>query len=537
MISTDDLAALVTGALADAGLPERTPTFERPRNPDHGDWATNVALTLAKEAGRPPRDIAAAIVERVASADGIAAVEVAGPGFINFRLEAAALGSLVRTVVAAGERYGTSDGLGGRRINVEFVSSNPTGPLHLGHARWAAVGDALARILEAAGADVTREFYFNDAGAQMARFGASVQAAMRGTDAPEDGYHGDYITELAGELMAAAVDPEDVEAVTEAGYAAMLERIKGTLARFNVRFDVYFGERALHQPDGIPALLDRLRDAGHVYDADGATWVRTTAFGDDKDRVVIRADGMPTYFAADIAYLEDKVAHRGFDTAMLILGADHHGYVRRLAAAEQALGHDGTHLEVLIGQMVNFMDGGVPARMSRRAGTLVFFDDLIDAVGTDATRYTLLRSSMDTTMDFDLAEVVRTERDNPVYYVQYSSARIAGILRTAAERGVDLGDVSDAATDRLDHPSEVELLRRMDTYPEVVAGAAADRAVHRVARYAEDLAEAFHRFYVDCQVVGDDAELTRARLWLCVAARRTLVNALDLLGVSAPERM
>ncbi len=526
-----ELTVAFRKAMADAGLPDRQPAFERPRQRVHGDWATNVALTLAKPVGRPPRDIAAAIVRHLALPSDVDRVEIAGPGFVNVHLSHAALEQIVRIVVRRGSAWGRSAVRGqGHRVQVEFVSANPTGPLHIGAGRWAAVGDAIANLLDASGFEVSREYYFNDAGTQMQRFGDSVLAAMRNEDPPADGYRGAYIAELAQELES---EPGDV---ADAAYRRMLERITATLERFGVSFDEFFGERTLHESGAIDRTLERLREAGHVFEADGATWLRTTPFGDDRDRVLIRANGEPTYFAADCAYLVSKL-ERGFDRCIYVLGADHHGYVRRLHAIELALGGDGGHVEVLIGQLVTFLRNGEPVRMSKRSGEMVSLDDLIDEVGPDAARYTFLRTSIEQALDFDLAEVVRQERENPVYYVQYSHARIAGIMRTATERGVQPGTADDALLEGLVHPTEDELVRRIGEYPEVVEYAAGERAPHRVARYAEELAEAFHRFYTECTVLSDDPELTRARYWLCVATRQTLVNALGLLGVSAPERM
>lgn len=533
MISTEQLAAAVRRALDDAGLPDREPAFERPRNREHGDWATNVALTLAGEVGRPPREVAQAIADHLHGIEGVSAVEVAGPGFLNFHLTRDALGETIRTVAHQGTAWGRGGEPVARRANVEFVSANPTGPLHIGHARWIAVGDAIASLLEAVGWEVTREYYFNDTGTQMERFGASVLAAMRDAEPPEDGYQGDYITALADELAVAGVAEQDVG---EVAYQRMLERIKATLERFGVHFDVYFGERSLHNAGTIDAVVDRLREAGHAYEADGAVWLRTSAFGDEKDRVLIRANGQPTYFAADCAYLMDKV-QRGFDRCVYVLGADHHGYVGRLQAIARAEGLPEGTVEVIIGQLVNFVRGGERAKMSKRSGALTTCDDLLDEVGPDAARYTFLRYSTDQSIDFDLEAVVREDRDNPVYYVQYSHARIAGIMRTAEERGVEAGAVDEAPVDLLGHATETDLLRKIAAYPESVRFAAEVREPHRIARYAEELAEAFHKFYTECTVIGDDPDLTRARYWLCVATRQTLVNALGLLGVSAPDRM
>ena len=529
MSDVDILRDQVVAALDAAGLPHREPQFERPRQREHGDWSTNVALTLAKPVGAPPREIAQRIIGQLTAVPAVERVEVAGPGFINFHLSHAALEDIVREAVTAGAAWGTTDAASGRRANVEFVSANPTGPLHLGHGRWVAVGDAIASLLEAVGWDVTREYYFNDAGTQMQKFGESVAAALEGREPPEDGYAGSYIGELAEELRAAGSTD-----VAEDAYQRMLARIDSTLKRLRVEFDVYFGERALHA-GRIDEVITRLDEAGYVYRSDGATWLRTTAFGDDKDRVILRASGEPTYFAADCAYLLDKI-ERGFDRILFILGADHHGYVKRLLALERALGY-ADRVEVLIGQMVTFLREGEPVKMSKRSGELVTLDDLVDEVGVNAARYTLLRQSMDTAIDFDLAEVVRNDRENPVYYVQYSHARIAGILRTAGERGVALPAPDGAPLRLLTDPSEEELIRRIGSYPETVAYAAEERAPHRIARYAEELAEAFHKFYTECVVLSDDRDLTAARLLLCQASRQTLVNALGLLGVEAPDRM
>ncbi len=541
MTGPEQLARAVRAALAHAALPDRTPAFERPRQRAHGDWSTNVALTLAKPVGRSPREIAGTLVATLDLPADVERVEVAGPGFINFHLAHGALEDIVRTVVHRGAAWGREDATVRGRANVEFVSANPTGPLHVGHGRQAALGDAIASLLQATGWDVTREFYFNDAGNQMRLFGASVRAAMRGEPPPADGYRGAYVTELADALRREGIAGDDVD---EVAYQRMLGRIKATMGRLGVVFDVYFGERALHQaptgatdgPSRIDLAIARMRDAGHVYDADGAVWLRSTTFGDDKDRVLIKSDGSPTYLAADCAYIADK-AHRGFDRALYVWGADHHGTVTRMHAAAAAQGLPGALVEVVLHQFVNLTRGGEVVRMSKRTGEMTTFDELIEEVGADAARYTFLRFSPDTTIDFDLAAVVREDRDNPVYYVQYSSARIAGIMRTATERGVEPGNIESARLDLLTHGSEQELIRRIGAYPETVEVAATERAPHKVARYAEDLAEAFHKFYTECTVVGEDAELTRARYWLVVAARQTLVNALALLGVNAPERM
>jgi arginyl-tRNA synthetase len=532
MISPEALADHVRAALADAGLPDRQPTFERPRQREHGDWATNVALTLAKPVGRPPIDIAQDIADRLGAVGGIDRVEVAGPGFLNFHLSTGAFADVVRAAATQGPAWGRTGQARGS-VNVEFVSANPTGPLHVGHGRQAALGDALANLLDATGWEVAREYYFNDAGTQMAQFSRSVLAASRGEEPPEDGYRGAYIGELAEQLRAQGVAEE---AQGEVAYRAMLDRIKDTLDRLGVRFDVYFGERELHTSGAIEQVIARMRADGHVYDAGGAVWLRTTDFGDDKDRVLVRSDGLPTYFAADCAYLGHKAA-RGFDRCVYVWGSDHHGYINRVKAIARAEGLGEDLVEIVLHQFVNLYRGGEVVRMSKRTGEMITFDELLDEVGADAARYTFLRFSNEVAIDFDIAEVVKQAKDNPVFYVQYSHARIAGIMRTATERGVEPGGVEQAPLDRLTSGAEVELIRRIGTYPDVVSLAAEGRAPHKVARYAEELAEAFHKFYTECQVVSDDTDLTRARYWLCVAARQTLVNALALLGVSAPDRM
>jgi arginyl-tRNA synthetase len=528
VIGPDQLVPVVRDALARADLPDREPVFERPRQREHGDWSTNVALTLAKPVGRPPRSIAEAIVEQLRGVEGIASVDVAGPGFINFHVAQDALGVVVGQIVEAGEQWGRSQRVTGA-INVEFVSANPTGPLHVGHGRQAVIGDALANLFDAVGWDVTREYYFNDAGRQMRLFGDSVAAVAAGREPPEDGYRGTYITDVVEEIRQAG----GADGLAEAAYERILARITSTLDRLGVHFDVYFGERSLH-PDGVAKAIASFGD--HVYTAEGATWLRTTDFGDDKDRVLIRADGEPTYFAADCAYMADKVA-RGFDRLVYVLGSDHHGYIGRLEAVADALGYGRERIEIVMHQFVNLFRAGQPVRMSKRTGAMVTFDELLDEVGTDAARYTFLRYSSDVPIDFDLAAVVQADRANPVYYVQYSSARIAGIMRTANEAGLAPADVADADLGLLNTHAEQELIRVLSEYPEVVALAADERAPQRVARYVERTAEQFHRFYTECQVVGPDAQLSTARYWLVVATRQTVVNALGLLGVSAPERM
>jgi arginyl-tRNA synthetase len=529
VIGPTELAGAVRDALRRAGLPERDAEFERPRLRAHGDYSTNVALTLARQVGRPPREIAQMIVAELGRIDGVAGVDVAGPGFVNFHLAHDALQQVVRQIAAEGPNWGRSQRVTGARIDVEFVSANPTGPLHVGHGRQAALGDAIANLLESVGWKVTREYYFNDAGRQVRLFGESVAAVARGEEPPEDGYRGAYVAEVAREVQQAG----ELDDVGEAAYRRMLAHITRTLDTMGVRFDVYFGERTLH-PDGIEAALEALGE--HVYRADDAVWLRTTKFGDDKDRVLIRADGEPTYFAADCAYMVNKF-ERGFERLIYVLGSDHHGYVRRLMAIADALGYGRDRVEVVMHQFVNLFRAGEAVPMSKRSGEMVTFDELLDEVGADAARYTFLRYSSDVAIDFDLVAVVQADRNNPVYYVQYSHARIAGIMRTARESGLQPAppDVVDLGLLRTD--VEQELIRVLSTFPEVVALAADERAPHRVARYVERVAEAFHRFYTECQVVGPDPDLSGARYWLVEATRQTVVNGLGLLGVSAPERM
>jgi arginyl-tRNA synthetase len=518
---------------------------ERPKSKDHGDYATNVALQLAKPAGMPPRQVAELVAARLREADGVESVEIAGPGFLNITLVGAALGELARQVVAAGASYGTNDQEAGSTVNLEFVSANPTGPIHIGHTRWAAVGDALGRLLEASGASVTREYYVNDAGVQVDRFAESLYAAATGGPVPEGGYGGEYVSEWAKLVLERepdllALQPEEAVARFRAvGLEVALEEIRASLESFGVHFDVWFSEASLADSGAIDRALATLREQGHVYEADGAVWLRTTDFGDDKDRVLIKSDGQGTYFLSDSAYYVDKRA-RKFAPCIYMLGADHHGYVQRLKAIAACAGDDPErNIEVLIGQLVNLVRDGEPVRMSKRAGNVVTLDELVDAVGVDAARYSLARSSYDSPLTLDLAEITRQTNDNPVFYVQYAHARIASLLRNADEIGVRKGD--DFRPQLLDHEREADLLGALGEFPRVVAGAAELRESHRVARYLEALAGTYHRFYDACRVLpmGDEeaTDLTRARLWLCEATRTVLANGLGLLGVSAPERM
>ncbi len=529
-----------TAALTAADLP-----LERPKNRDHGDWASNAALRLAKQVGVPPRELAAEIAAALAEVDGIARVEVAGPGFINIRLDAAAAGALAKTIVEAGAAFGTNTSRSDEVINLEFVSANPTGPIHLGGTRWAAVGDSLARILAAQGAQVTREYYFNDHGAQIDRFARSLVAAHEGRPTPEDGYGGDYIGDIARRVALAYdgdVDALDGEAKQEAfrelGVNFMFAEIKQSLHQFGVDFDVYFHENDLHDSGAVDRAVKRLRELGHIYEADGATWLRSTEFGDDKDRVVIKSDGKPAYISGDLAYYLDK-RERGFNRCIIMLGADHHGYVQRLMAMCAAFGDEPyVNLQILIGQLVNLVKDGQPVRMSKRAGTVVTMEDLVEIVGVDAARYALTRSSADSNLDVDLDVLQKRTNDNPVFYVQYAHARTHNVARNAAASGVDR---SAFAPELLDHETESALLGALQEFPRTVAFAAEVREPHRVARYLEELAGLYHRWYDNCRVIplGDEpvTALHRTRLWLNDATGQVLRNGLTLLGVSAPERM
>ena len=520
--------------------------LERPRNREHGDWATNVAMRLAKQLGANPRELAQQIADGLVAVDGVAEASVAGPGFLNVRLEAGAAGALAKVIVDAAEAYGRNDSQTGRSINVEFVSANPTGPLHIGHTRWAALGDAIARLLDASGATVAREFYINDAGAQMERFAGSIVAAAQGEPTPEGGYAGSYIADIAQRVLADRPDflslagSEQLLVARELGYKYQLAEQKESLAKFNVVFDVWFSERILHAKgeDGAPSLVDqavdRLRAQGHVFDQDDAVWVRTTDFGDDKDRVIRRSNGEYTYFAADAAYYLNK-GDRGFEHKIYLLGADHHGYVHRLKALAGAAGDDPEKdVEVLIGQLVSV--GG--ARLSKRAGNIIEMDDLREWLGTDALRYSLERSPADSPLSLDPELLQKRTNDNPVFYVQYAHARTHNVARNAADSGVDR---SAFAPELLTHETESALLGALQEFPRIVAFAAEVREPHRVARYLEELAGLYHRWYDNCRVIpqGDDPieDVHRTRLWLNDATGQVLRNGLDLLGVSAPERM
>jgi arginyl-tRNA synthetase len=550
-VTPAELSALVRAQVAAAieagefvGAAPAEVVVERPKNPEHGDYSTNVALRLAKTAGKPAREVAEAIAARLRDAAGIAAADVAGPGFLNITLAAASLGAVAHEIVTAGAMFGQSDELAGQRINLEFVSANPTGPVHLGGTRWAALGDSLRRRLEAAGADVASEHYINDAGSQTAKFAESLFAVAHGRPVPDDGYHGDYVADVAKAVVAAHPDvlelpaDEAVRVFSETGEQLMVDALRESLAAFRVEFDVWFSERSMHESGAVEEAIERLREQGHVYDSDGAIWLRTTDYGDDKDRVLVRSSGEKTYFASDAAYYLDKRG-RGFDRCVYMLGADHHGYVGRLRTIAACAGDDPDQtLEVLIGQLVKLVRDGEEIKMSKRAGTIVTLEDLTDLVGVDAARYSLARWSADTPLTLDINEITRRSNDNPVFYVQYAHARTCNAKRNAEDVGIGL-DVF--VPELLTSPYEAALLAALAEFPRIVAAAAELRAPHRVARYLEDLAGTYHRWYDTCRISpkGDEpiTDVNRTRAWVNEATRIVLANGLDLLGVSAPERM
>jgi arginyl-tRNA synthetase len=520
--------------------------LERPKDRDHGDYATSIALQLAKPAGKNPRDVAQIICDLLAGTEGISKVDIAGPGFINITLNRADQAELVATILKATKDYGKGSALAGVRINLEFISANPTGPLHLGHTRWAAVGDSLGRVLSAAGADVKREFYINDRGNQMDLFGASVEAAALGLPIPEDGYKGAYISDLAKEVVASNAsitslpEGERHPAFREAAYALQLKDQQRVLDTFGTHFDVWFSERSLHDQGAVEHGLERLRKQGHVFEEEGAIWLRTTDFGDDKDRVLTKSDGSLTYFSSDTAYYINK-RERGFDICIYMLGADHHGYVGRLKAIAACAGDDPEYnIHVLIGQLVKIMEGGEEVKLSKRAGTIITLEELVEKVGVDAARYTLIRYPVDTPMVMDIDILKRNTNENPVYYVQYAHARIAAVLRNADELKIPV-DLAAFDSSQLIHDRENELLGALAEFPRVVQSAAELRQPHRVARYLEELAGTYHGFYADCRVLpmGEEnpSPLHTARLLLCASTKQVIKNGLDLLGVSAPERM
>jgi arginyl-tRNA synthetase len=539
------LAALqASGRLGDAELPAEV-VIERPKNREHGDWATNVAMQLAGKFGMNPRAFAELLAPELEGVDGVSKVDIAGPGFINITLSAAAAGEAAKTIVEAGAAFGRGTDMAGIKLNLEFVSANPTGPIHLGGTRWAAVGDSLARVLQAQGADVTREYYFNDHGAQIDRFARSLMAAAKGEETPEDGYAGAYIEEIAKRVLdETAVDvlalpeAEAQETFRAAGVELMFQEIRESLHDFGVDFDVYFHENSLYESKAVERAIERLRELGHIFEADGAVWLRSTTFGDDRDRVIIKSDGEAAYIAGDLAYYLDKRS-RGFDRCIYMLGADHHGYVPRMMALCAAYGDEpGVNLEIMIGQLVYLVRNGEPVRMSKRAGTVVTMEDLVSAVGVDAARYALARSPINSNLDIDLEQLAKKTNDNPVFYVQYAHARTKQVAVNAASLGVDN---SEFMPELLSHPSESELLAKLIELPRVMASAAELKEPHRIARYLEEVAGAYHRWYDNCRVTplsgGEVESVHRTRLWLNEAAGVVLRNGLDLLGVSAPERM
>jgi arginyl-tRNA synthetase len=549
-----ELAGLIRTAIEDArdelGTDGSLPDIEvtKPRQKEHGDYATNVALALGAAGGRNPREVAEILRRHFPPSELVASVEVAGPGFLNFTVAHGWLYRVIGEIERLGEDYGRSEADRPEQVQVEFVSTNPTGPLHVGHGRGAAVGDSLAGVLEAAGHRISREYYVNDAGTQAELFGASVEAWYlqrfgRPGQVPEDGYHGEYVSELAAEIADELGDsllelPADERRrrLAEEGMRRELGGIRATLDRFGVRFDQWVHESTFHTEGRIEAAIDRLRELGHAYEKDGAVWFRAERFGDEKDRVLIRSTGEPTYFAADCAYLLHKF-ERGFDRLVYVWGADHHGTVKRVEGAAEAYGFDPDRLEFILTQLVALYRGGEQARMSKRAGDLVTLDELLDEVGPDAARFTLLSRSSDTPLDFDIELAKRQSLDNPVYYVQYAHARIANLIAYAEHQGTSMLPFDQIAPEELTHPTELDLLRRLADAPERIRVAAALRAPYRLTRYAEELAADFHRFYTECRVVTEDLALTQARLHLSAATRQVLANVLGLLGVSAPESM
>jgi len=550
---SDALAAAISAAIGAAiergdfvgTIPVAIP-LERPKNRDHGDYATSVALQLAKPAGMSPRAVAELLQSDLLALSEVSAVEIAGPGFINITMNRSSQAELVTTILSAPTTYGTGTSLTGVSINLEFISANPTGPLHLGHTRWAAVGDSLGRVLAAAGAQVTREFYINDRGNQMDLFGKSVEAAALGQPIPEDGYQGGYISDLAEVVVKENPGIKELAVETrhdsfrEAAYKVQLAQQQGVLDTFKTHFDVWFSERSLHEAGAVEHAIEKLRTQGHIFDSEGAIWLRTTDFGDDKDRVITKANGDLTYFASDTAYYINK-RERGFDICIYMLGADHHGYVNRLRATAACAGDNPDYnVEILIGQLVKIMEGGEEVKLSKRAGTIITLEELVEKVGVDAARYTLIRYPVDTPMVMDIDILRRNTNENPVYYVQYAHARIAGVLRNVAELAIPMG-LSNFDPSQLSHDRENELLGTLAEFPGIVTAAAAFREPHRIARYLEELAGVYHGFYADCRVLpmGEEAisPLHSARANLCAATKQVLANGLDLLGVSAPERM
>ena len=543
------VALAILEVLQDANLGCELPatlTLDRPKNRDHGDYASSIALAMSKPSGKSPRDIALIIQAGLQGHKDIASVDIAGPGFINITVAKSSQGAAIAQALTQGAQYGHGKVLTGVSVNLEFISANPTGPLHLGHTRWAAVGDALGRVLSAAGARVVREFYINDRGVQMDKFGASLRAAALGQSIPEDGYHGDYILDLAKEIVAkdssltSLSETEGIAAFRDLGYALQLKQQQDVLEAFGTHFDIWFSEKSLYENDFFKHTQAKLLENGHVFIHEGATWLRTTDFGDDKDRVMIKSDGSFAYFASDSAYYISK-RDRGFDICIYMLGADHHGYVGRLKALAACAGDNPDYnVEILIGQLVKIMENGEEVKLSKRAGTIITLEELVEKVGVDAARYTLIRYPVDTPMVMDVDLLRSRTNENPVYYVQYAHARICGVLRNASDLGIDSG-LEHIHPELLIHERERELIGALGEYPRIVASAAELREPHRIARYVEELAGVYHRFYADCRVLpmGDESpsELHSARATLCKATAQVISNGLGLLGVTAPEKM
>lgn len=553
-MTPEELSAAISAALADTinqgrltlAESEQLPVVrvERPKNRDYGDWASNIALQISKKVGQAPRQVAQILQEKISQIPGVSSVDIAGPGFINIRLEAGAAGELAQTILEAGSSYGSNQLYRGKTINLEYVSANPTGPIHLGGTRWAAVGDSLARIFKASGARVVREYYFNDHGSQIDRFAQSLLASAKNEPSPADGYGGQYIADIAQRVLKehpqALSSPDPQELFRAAGVQYMFADIKESLANFKVEFDVFFHENSLFEQGLVEPLLEKLKGSKNLYLKDGAWWLKSTDYGDDKDRVVIKSDGKAAYIAGDIAYFQDKInrPENPADIAIYMLGADHHGYVARLKAAAAALGDDPQRVEVMIGQMVNLVKDGKPVRMSKRAGTIVTLEDLVEAVGVDAARYTLTRYSVDSNIDVDLDLLQKQSNENPVFYVQYAHARTCALSRKASQAAIADQPVNPSLlTEELDQ----ELLAVLGQYPAAVEAALNFREPHRIARYLENLAGAYHRWYGSSRVLPpagqDPTDIHRTRLLLNRAAGQVLSNGLDLLGVSAPEKM
>jgi arginyl-tRNA synthetase len=529
-------------ALRDGERTEPAPSLDRPPKPELGDYSSNAAMLLAAPLGDNPRAVAerlrAELESQLGASGSLERIEVAGPGFVNLFLADAWYRRALAALVAAGDELGPAPTASPERVLVEFVSANPTGPLHVGGGRHAAYGDSLVRLLQAVGHEVEREYYVNDGGSQIERFAESISARMRGVEPPEDGYAGEYVSELAAEVAAEGIDPADLEALGRRGTELMQDGVRGTLERFGVRYDTWFSERSLYSRGEVESALADLDRGGHTYRHEDALWLRTTAFGDDKDRVLIRANGEPTYLAADVAYHWDKL-QRGFARLIDVLGADHHGYVGRVRAAIEALGADPASFEALIMNLVHIVEGGERSQMSKRSGDFVSLDELLDDIGVDASRWFMLWRSHETTVDLDLELARSQSSENPVYYVQYAHARIASILRKAGAAAEEAaGGIDPEASTAAMESSERALIKRLLEFPDEVRESAARRAPHRICAYSTAVAADFHAFYRDCQVVGAEGDgVERSRLALCLATKRTIAAALGLLGISAPERM